>query len=409
VRILSAILLALALLGGGVLLLLARGDGDRQGARATLSAVDAIAGGDTVGFARAVEPRPFVFPDDHGPHPEYRTEWWYLTGNLESEAGDPFGFQLTFFRNALAPEPAGRGSVWDTNQLWMAHFALTDVARRRHVVGERFARGAAGMAGGEASPFRVWLGSWEIRGEGGRNDAPDSGSPGVHQDGAFPMRLRAEEGDTRVELRLEPLKPPVAQGDRGLSRKGPEPGHASYYLSWTRLRVTGTVESGGRTHPVRGTGWLDREWSTSALPGEHVGWDWFSIQLDDGREVMFFELRRRDGAPEPLNHGVLVEEDGEARLLAADDVDLQVLEWWASPVDGARYPSGWRLRIVAEELELEVTPRLRDQELNVSFRYWEGAVTVAGSSAGVPVEGVGYVELTGYGEGEGARGGPGVP
>ncbi len=391
-RIVLPLMVVLALLVSGVVLLLGWGDREEEGVRASLSAVAAIAGGDTVGFARAVEPRPFVFPEDHGPHPDYRTEWWYLTGNLESDRGDPFGFQLTFFRNSLSPAPVGRASEWDTNQLWMAHFALTDVAREAHVVGERFARGAAGMAGGTAAPFRIWLGDWELRGV---------------EDDAFPMQLSAEQDGTRVELRLESLKPPVGQGDRGLSQKGPEPGNASYYLSWTRLQVEGTVETGGRTHAVQGTGWMDREWSTSALSEEHVGWDWFSLQLEDGRDLMFFELRRRDGTSDPLNHGILVEEGGASRTLTATEVEVEVLDWWSSPLDGARYPSGWRLRVPGEALELEVLPRVRDQEMNVSFRYWEGAVTVLGTAAGRPVEGVGYVELTGYGEEEGVRGGEG--
>jgi predicted secreted hydrolase len=407
----------LVLLMGAVALLLGRSQEGSEGVRATLSAAAAIAGGDTAGFARAVEPRPFVFPQDHGPHPAYRTEWWYLTGNLASEAGDPFGFQITFFRNSLAPEAAGRDSAWDTNQLWMAHFALTDVARGRHVAGERFGRGAAGMAGAEADPFRVWLGDWEIRrdppsAEAGEDASPvtwlPGSGPGVQEAFAFPMRLRAEEDGARVDLRIVPLKPPVGQGDRGLSQKGPEGGNASFYLSWTRLEVTGTVEVDGAMHTVRGTGWLDREWSTSALSEDHVGWDWFSLQLADGRDLMFFELRRRDGAPDPLNHGILVEADGSSRPMGADAVALEVLETWASPLDGAVYPSGWRLSLPEEALDLRIAPRIRDQEMNVSFRYWEGAVTVEGTSGGEPVEGVGYVELTGYGEDEGARGGEGI-
>ncbi len=416
-RSLAPLAVVLSLLAGAVALLLGRTGDESQGVRATLSAAAAIAGGDTVGFARAVEPRPFVFPEDHGPHPAYRTEWWYLTGNLSSEAGDPFGFQITFFRNSLTPETVGRDSAWDTNQLWMAHFAVTDVARGRHVAGERFARGAVGLAGAVADPFRVWLGDWEIR-----REPPSLGvgmdtssvtwlpgtDPGVEEPFAFPMRLRAAEDRARVDLRIMPLKPPVGQGERGLSRKGPEAGNASFYLSWTRLEVEGTVEMDGSIHPVRGTGWLDREWSTSALSEEHVGWDWFSLQLADGRDLMFFELRRGDGAPDPLNHGIVVEADGSSRPLAADEVVVEVLDTWSSPLDGAVYPSGWHLSLPGEALDLRVIPRLRDQEMNVSFRYWEGAVTVEGTSAGEPVEGVGYVELTGYGEDPGARGGEGI-
>ncbi len=377
--------LAVGLVVGMVLLPEGRSGPPGRGS-ATLSAVAALAGADTTGFARALEPIPFRFPDDHGPHPDFRTEWWYLTGNLEGPGGEPFGFQLTFFRNALAPQPVGRPSAWDTNQLWMAHFALTDLRGGEHRTGERFARGAAGLAGGSAAPFRVWLGDWELR--GGADDA-------------FPMELRASEGDARVALTLVPLKPPVAQGVQGLSQKGPEPGNASYYLSWTRLEAVGEVALGGRSLPVRGSAWMDREWSTSALDEAHVGWDWFSLQLDDGTDLMFFELRREDGTSDPLNHGSFVLPDGTVRPLGAEDVRIVAVDRWESPIDGTTYPSGWRVVAPVEGLELEITPRLRDQEMNLAFRYWEGAVEVHGSRAGAPVRGVGYVELTGYAE-EGA-------
>jgi predicted secreted hydrolase len=380
--------LAITLAGGVVFLLSSPRDGRRaEGARASLSAVGALAGGAVEGFARAEDPRPFVFPDDHGPHPDYRTEWWYLTGNLESEAGDPFGFQLTFFRNSLTPEPVGRDSPWDSRELWMGHFALTDVARDRHQADERFARGAAGMAGGAVAPFRVWLGDWEL-----------SAEPDTPQDSAFPMRLRAGQEGSRLDLRLLPQKPVVLQGERGLSQKGPERGNASYYLSWTRIEATGTIEWGGQTFPVKGTAWMDREWSTSALSEAQVGWDWFALQLDDGRDLMFFELRRADGTRDPLNHGTLVGPTGETTPLGTDDFDLEVIGTWRSPLDGTLYPSGWRIRIPSEGLDLEIQPRVQNQEMDLSFRYWEGAVAVQGTSEGVPVGGVGYVELTGYGE-----------
>ena len=381
--LLVGLLAGAGLFAGVVLLLLGRPASDPV-PRAALSAVAALTGTDTAGYSRAFEPVPLNVPEDHGPHPDFRTEWWYLTGNLESEVGRPFGFQLTFFRNALAPTSAGRSSAWDTNQLWMAHFGLTDITGGRHLAGERFARGAAGMAGGQANPFRVWLGDWYIQ-----------GGPGE----AFPMTLQASQDGARVELRIEPLKPPVFQGQEGLSQKGPDPGNASYYVSWTRLSLAGEVEIEGQTHRVVGTGWLDREWSTSALSVDHVGWDWFSIQLDDGRDLMFFELRREDGTIDPLNHGALVESDGSHRALRWDDVQVDVLDWWESSVDGTRYPSGWLIRIASASVELEIMPRLRDQEINLGFRYWEGAVTARGFDSSGPLEGVGYVELTGYAEG----------
>jgi predicted secreted hydrolase len=362
--------------------------------RATFSAASALAGGDTAGFARAVAPRDLVFPEDHGAHPRYRTEWWYLTGNLEDEGGRRFGYQLTFFRNALRPEPVGRRSAWDTNQLWMAHFALTDVEGGTHRAAERLGRGAVGIAGAETEPFRVWLEDWELRGEGA--------------DGVFPLRLRAREGEWAVDLVLSRGKPLVLQGDRGHSRKGPEPGNASYYYSFTRIPTEGVVEVPEGRHRVRGASWMDREWSTSALGEEHVGWDWFSLQLSDGYDLMFFELRRADGTPDPLNHGVLVRPDGGYRRLSASEVELEPTGRWQSPLDGAAYPSGWVLRIPGEGVELELRPVLEDQEMNLSVRYWEGALDVRGSGVAGPVDGWGFAELTGYGEGTvRARGGDG--
>ncbi|TVR60879.1 MAG: carotenoid 1,2-hydratase [Gemmatimonadales bacterium] len=361
-----------------------------------------------------MEPRAFRFPDDHGPHPEYRTEWWYLTGNLRSGEGERWAYQLTFFRSSLAPEPAHRRSAWNTNQLWMAHLAITDVENDRHVVSERFARGAGGLAGGQAEPFRVWLEDWEmwwdegsaptgaaldgpVSLEGLEREAAGTGN-GEAAPGLFPLRLRASEGDWGLDLTLEAGKPPVFQGDRGLSQKGPEPGNASFYISFTRMPTEGTIRLGDQEMTVEGASWMDREWSTSALDEEHLGWDWFSLQLHDQREIMFFELRRRDGRPEPLNHGILVEPDGSSLHLNAEDVRLEVLDHWESPLDGARYPSGWRMEIPRLGVDLTVEPKVRDQEMNVSVRYWEGAVKVHGQGVEGPVEGVGFVELTGYGE-----------
>jgi predicted secreted hydrolase len=348
-----------------------------------LSAAGALMGGDTAGYARALEPRPFRFPEDHGPHPDYRTEWWYLTGHLDGEEGEAFGFQFTLFRSALAPTPPERASAWSTRQLWMGHFALTDVRSGVHLHEERFARGAAGLAGGETSRFRVWLEDWVLEGD------PD-----------FPLSLVAmfEDGRGGIELEVEEGKSPVLQGDRGLSQKGPEPGNASFYVSWTRMPLRGTVTLAGRSTSVTGEGWMDREWSTSALGEGQVGWDWFSLQLSDGRELMYFELRRQDGTLDPSNHGVWVEPDGSYRPLSPDEVTLEVTGTWVSPRGGTRYPAGWVLRVPSEGVELRLVPRVPDQEMNVSFRYWEGALEVTGTSRGVPVTGRGYAELTGYAE-----------
>jgi predicted secreted hydrolase len=386
-----AVVLTLAV-GAAVLavtLLLRGGDttAPGRGIEATIAVADALAG-DTTGFARALTPRPFSFPDDHGPHPDFRTEWWYYTGNLEAADGRHFGFQLTFFRNALAPPAAGRDgdsrdSAWATRQVFLAHFALTDTTGGRFHAARRLVRQALGLAGAQAAPFHVWVEDWSVEGE------PPEG---------LPMRLRAADGDVAIDLSVSADKPPVRQGDRGLSRKGPEPGNASYYYSFTRMTARGTVRLDGEALAVSGHAWMDREWSTSALGPELAGWDWFALQLDDERDLMFYVLRRHDGTADPFSAGVLVAADGGTRALDVTDVAIEALQHWTSPRSAVRYPARWRLTIPSAAMRLEVTPRLADQELLVGPRYWEGAVAVQGTAEGRPVSGMGYVELVGYGE-----------
>jgi predicted secreted hydrolase len=343
----------------------------------------ALSGGDTTGFARALEPRCFNFPDDHGPHPAYKHEWWYYTGNLRGEDGRHFGFQLTFFRISLSPETALRDSKWATNQIYMAHFTVTDVSGKRFYSFERFSRAALGLAGAKDHPFRVWLEDWSAEGLAGRD---------------LPMHLRASQADVTIDLILESAKPIVLQGDRGLSRKSSEPGNASYYYSLTRLPTNGTMRIGAEAFEVEGLSWLDREWGTSALGKEQVGWDWFALQLSDGREVMFYQLRRKDGSADPWSSAVLIFADGSSRTLSLEEMQIEVLNTWQSPHSFVHYPSHWRLSIPAESLTLDITPYLADQELKTSVRYWEGAVSIRGTSQGKAIHGNGYVELTGYGE-----------
>ncbi len=357
-----------------------------------LSITALLGGGDSGSFARAVAPRAFSFPEDHGPHSAFSTEWWYFTGNLAAPGASPvdadadaeqvFGYQLTFFRSALASDPPPRQSAWGASQAYMAHFALS--APGDPAAGffsyERFARGAGGLAGAATGPFRVWLEDWSV-----------SGGEGIP-----PLRLRAAAEEVAIDLTLAPGKPPVLQGDRGLSQKGRGPGNASYYYSLTRLPSTGRVVVRGETFEVSGLSWMDREWSTSSLDEGVVGWDWFSLQLDDGRDLMAYQLRRADGSADPLSAGSLVASDGGVVPLLAADYRIEPLATWRSPKTGRTYPSRWRLVLPAERLELEIEPLLADQELSHSFVYWEGAVRFQGAAANGPVSGRGYVELTGY-------------
>jgi predicted secreted hydrolase len=341
----------------------------------------ALSDADSAGYRRAYQPRPFQFPADHGPHPDFRNEWWYVTGNLVDGAGRQFGYQLTLFRIALAPAAPVADSAWRTNQLYMGHFALTDVAENKYRAFERFSRDAVGLAGARATPFRVWLDDWELA--------------GLESD-AFPMRVRAREDSIEIDLTLTTAKPVVLQGDQGLSQKSAEPGNASHYYSFTRLRTEGTIRLGEITFAVGGASWLDREWSTSALGPEQSGWDWFALHLDDGRDLMFYRLRRKDGSADPHSKGALVVADGRSRALGWNDVELQPLGEWVSPKTGDRYPARWRLRSPGENLDLIVTPKVADQEMRLTVRYWEGAVSVSGQAGAVAISGQGYLEMTRY-------------
>ncbi len=333
-----------------------------------------LSGNDVSGFKRAALPRDFKFPQDLGPHQEYQTEWWYYTGNLSSKDGRDFGYQLTFFRRALSPFEINRESNWSTNQIYFAHFALSDIESGKFYSSERWSRGALGLAGAESDLFRVWIDDWFIEGDG-KN-----------------FKLKANDGPVSIELTMKSMKPVVLQGDKGLSQKSAEPGNASYYFSQTRISTSGTVRIDSHEFRVKGLSWLDREWSTSALAENQEGWDWFSIQLNDGREIMLYQLRLKDGGVDNYSSGSFIEKDGAVRQLKADDFEIEVLDTWKSPVTGIIYPSKWQISIPSHGIELNVVPLLQDQELLVSFVYWEGAVKVSGDG----VSGKGYVELTGY-------------
>jgi predicted secreted hydrolase len=335
---------------------------------------------DTTAFARAAAIREYRLPADHGPHLEYQTEWWYYTGNLSS-TGHRFGFQLTFFRRGLSPGAVPDGAGLATNQIYFAHLAITDVEARTHRFAERWSRGAGELAGARGAPFAVWLEDWRVE------------STGV--DGRS-VRLVARDGPLLLELELDAGKPLVRHGDRGLSAKSDEPGNASHYVGYTRLAARGRLAADGRVVPVAGEAWFDHEWSTSALGPGAVGWDWFSLQLDDDRELMYFQIRNQDGGVEAVSGGTLVDRDGGTRRLGSTGVSVVVLDHWTSPESGGTYPARWRLRVPGEDLDLVVDPWIPDQEMRTSFVYWEGAVRVTGTDDGRPLSGQGYVELTGY-------------
>jgi predicted secreted hydrolase len=347
---------------------------------ARLSAVQAASGSSAAGFARATAPRPFIFPHDHGPHPQYATEWWYYTGNLDAEDGRHFGFQLTFFRSALAPAAPARASDWATTNIYMAHFTVTDVAGGQFHAFDRFSRGAAGLAGAAGDPYHVWLENWSVEGRGPQGMA---------------MHLRATQDDVAIDLVLTGMQAPALQGDHGLSQKSATPGNASYYYSLTRMATQGAISLGGQRYAVRGLSWMDHEFGSSALEPGATGWDWFGLQLGDGRDLMYARIRNADGSSGLALGGLFAADESKLDFTPAE-VTLEVLGTWRSPRSGVQYPSGWRLRAPSAGLDLRITPWLADQELPLAVLYWEGAVKVEGTADGRPIGGNGYVELTGY-------------
>lgn len=354
---------------------------------------------DGSGFALADAPRRFEFPQDHGPHPAYRHEWWYLTGLLRATNGELFGFEVTFFRLGLRPaDPAsasadGRASSpaaasrWRARQVYAAHFAITDVNRGQFFHAARYARDALGLAGAQAQPFAVRVNDWSL------SQAPDApalaGAPASH------WRLQAADQDYQLQLDLGGGAAPVLNGDGGLSIKADARGAASYYYSMPRLQAAGRITRGGDSVPVSGLVWLDREWGSGSLGAQQQGWDWFALDLDDGSVLMFYALRDRNGRRDGHSAGTFVDATGHATALANEDVDITVLRRWISP-RGGQYPAQWNLRVRSQGLQLRVTPLLADQELSTQPRYWEGAVRAVGRRGAVPVGAQGYVELVGY-------------
>lgn len=339
-------------------------------------------------FRPAVSGYTFAFPADHGAHPRFRTEWWYYTGHLMTGNDRRFGFQLTFFRRGIAhPDVQANPSRWAIRDLYLAHFALTDVANQRFRYAEKISRAGLGRAGAEERLLHVWIDRWEAKGS--------TADATVH-------RLRADGDGVAIDLTLEPSKPPVVHGHHGLSLKGNEPGQASHYYSLTRLTTRGTVTLDQAHFQVEGDSWMDHEFGSADLGSGLVGWDWFGLQLNDGMELMVYRIRHADGTAAGVSSGTLVFPDGEIRHLNASDFRLEALDSWVSPTSGARYPARWRLTLPDVPLQLTITPVVADQELvtrrSTQVTYWEGAVRILGTHAGRSVEGRGYTELTGYDE-----------
>lgn len=334
-------------------------------------------------FKQVFAPTELVFPRDFGSHEDYQTEWWYYTGNLETATGRPFGYELTFFRRALTPKNQSisveSASHWRSNQIYFAHFTISDITENKFYPSERFNRDAVGLAGAKAEPYSVWLDDWSVT----------EVTPGQ-------VRLEAKTDKVALNLVLQQTLPPILEGDRGYSRKGSESGNASYYYSIVRQKTTGTVTVEKENFAVKGLSWKDHEYSTSFLSTGDIGWDWFSLQFDNDTALMLYLLRREDGTIEPLSSGNFIAADGKVELLSAKDWQVEVLDTWKSSYSGAKYPARWKIKIPKLGLSLEGKPLMANQELNISTVYWEGAVNFRGEMAEKPVTALGYIEMTGY-------------
>jgi len=334
-----------------------------------------------INFARATEPREFQFPRDHGAHEDFATEWWYFTGNLRTDAGRHFGFELTFFRYALSATAAPRASAWAANQVWLAHFAITDTMKRKLHADERLGRGVEGIAGARDDRLDLYVNGWSARWSGE----------------ARAILLSATTEFADLELELTEAAPITPHGDNGLDRKGSEPGNASYYYSIPRLDASGTITVPDEPAlEVRGTAWLDREWATSSLDAGVEGWDWFGLQLDDGTDLMLYRLRNSAGSTTPFSTGTIIRADGSMATIDHESVEYRIARRWRSPVTGVTYPVAWNISIPQHQLELEIAPAIDDQEIRLGLRYWEGAVIVRGHASARQITGVGYLELAGY-------------
>jgi predicted secreted hydrolase len=333
-------------------------------------------------YRSAVPGYRFEFPRDYFDHPDFQTEWWYYTGNLKSANGHRYGFELTFFRQAVSRDPA-QAATWDVKDIYLTHLALSDLDGQKFYHSERMNRAGPGIAGVSASNARIWNGNWQI-----------------HWDGAE-QKLQATDKQFQLDLTLHPEKPPVIHGEDGVSQKSAGAGHASYYFSLTRLAASGKLELNGQNLEVSGLAWMDHEFFTHQLDSNQVGWDWLSLQLEDKTELMLFRIRRKDGSLDPFSAGTYVDARGKSTHLRADDFMLQPLaESWTSPVTHAAYPIAWKMAVPKLELELEAHTALATQELagktKIAPSYWEGAITLEGHRGKSLLGGVGYLEMTGY-------------
>jgi predicted secreted hydrolase len=334
------------------------------------------------GFTVADGSRPLTFPRDFGAHDDFRTEWWYYTGNLQTREERRFGFELTIFRVGLLPPTVKlpTDSRWYDRSVYFAHFAVSDIANEHFYAFERYSRPGPGLAGAQGDPYHVWLDDWNIT----------ERAPSIYH-------LQAAQAEIALDMTLTDEMGVILHGENGYSRKGEKLSNASYYYSQPRLRANGFVEVDGVRYPVDGLVWKDHEFSSGVLDEKQIGWDWFSLQFEDGSAMMLFQLRERAGGISSSSSGTFIAKDGNAQSVQNNHFQISALDEWRSPHTQGVYPAAWQIRVDEPNCELDVHPWMADQELNFpTVTYWEGAVRFEGSCSGVPARGNGYVELTGY-------------
>ena len=321
----------------------------------------------------------YEFPKDHGSHPDFKTEWWYFTGNVRTQEGLEFGYQLTFFRQGIIdPQSMIPKSRFIQRDMKFAHFAVSDLSSKKFRHFQKLSRGAYGEAGFDDEDRLAWIENWTCE-----------------RTGEHSFRLKAADTGVALDLLLESPRAPVIHGSNGISQKSEGLGRASHYYSLTRMKTKGSIEIDGRQHLLTGETWFDHEWATNQLAANQTGWDWFSLQLEDGSDLMLFQIRTKEGGRDPYSSGTFVSQSGESQKIRLSDFDLAPVDWWTSPHTKAKYPIAWKISI--PNMELTVRARFQDQELaSQPFSYWEGAVSAEGTSHGQPVIGKGYLEMTGY-------------
>lgn len=337
-------------------------------------------------FKAALPGYRYHFPADHFSHDEFKTEWWYYTGHLESADKKPFGYELTFFRSGVPISDGVNGGAFELRNVYMAHFALTDVSAKKFYHEEKMSRGGAGAAGASDKEYKVWLENWSALRD------PKSGK----------HILSARSKDCSIKLSLDEGKVPAIHGNQGVSQKASCVGCASHYYSHTRMPAEGEITIGDKKYNVRGSSWMDHEFGSNQLAANQVGWDWFSIQLDDGSDMMLYLMRLKDGTYDPHSSGTFVAADGGVQHLHLSDYKIESSQKWKSPHTGGQYPTSFHVSVPSKQLDLQIEALLQDQELaskdKTGISYWEGACRVKGKRAGAEVRGQAYVEMTGYSE-----------